>query len=214
MPAKGVARLIPGWIRSLIDYHSNAYRFHSTLDTTHPYKATAWSWLALGRPILFTFNQTPDGQSGKSTCGAAKCVNEVLLIGTPLMWWAFVPVLLWLLWHWATTRDWRAGAVLVAFVAGWAVYLPYPKRTSFLFYMAPLMPFLILGLTLALGTLIGAARVPSMRLLRYRPNWGVLLAALYLGAVVADFAWMWPVYTDVTMTYRTWQEHMWFPSWV
>jgi dolichyl-phosphate-mannose-protein mannosyltransferase len=214
VPAKGVARVIPGWIRSLIDYHSNAYRFHSTLDTTHPYKATAWSWLALGRPILFTFDQTPDGQSGKSTCGAAKCVSEVLLIGTPLMWWAFVPVLLWLLWHWATTRDWRAGAVLVAFIAGWVVYLPYPRRTSFLFYMAPLMPFLILGLTLALGTLIGAARVPSMRLLRYTPNWGVLLASLYLGVVVADFAWMWPVFADVTMTYRTWQEHMWFPSWV
>ena len=214
VPAKGLARFIPGWIRSLIDYHSNAYYFHSHLDSPHPSKATAWSWLVLGRPTLFAFTQTPDGQSGRSTCGASKCVNEILLIGTPIMWWAFTPVLLWLLWHWATTRDWRAGAVLGAFVAGWFVYLPYPHRTSFLFYMAPLMPFLIFGLTLALGTLIGSARVPSMRMLRYQPNWGVLVAGLFLGAVITDFAWMWPIFADVTIKYRTWQEHMWFQSWI
>ena len=69
----------------------------------------------------------------------------MLLIGTPLMWWAFVPMLLWLAWHWITTRDWRAGAVWVAFLAGWLVWFQNLKRTMFLFYMAPLVPFLIIG---------------------------------------------------------------------
>ncbi len=75
------------------------------------------------------------------------------------MWWAFVPVLLWLVWHWLTTRDWRAAVVWVAMVAGWLVWFPDLKRTMFLFYMTPLIPFLILGVTLALGMIIGPAVV-------------------------------------------------------
>ena len=64
----------------------------------------------------------------------------MLLIGTPLLWWAFIPVLLWLAWHYLTTRDWRAAAVWVAFAAGWLVWFQDLKRTMFLFYMAPLRP--------------------------------------------------------------------------
>lgn len=213
-PAHGLAAVLPRFVRSLINYHQQAYSFHEGLDSFHPYRSEPWSWLILGRPVLYTYHGTPTGADGHSTCGASSCVDSVLLIGTPIMWWAFTPVLLWLVWHWATTRDWRAATVLVAFVAGWAVWLQDPKRTMFLFYMTPLVPFLVLGLTLALGLLIGGARTPSLRLLWYRPNWRVLLAAGYLGLVVADFAWMWPLFTDVTISFHGWQGRIWFQSWI
>ena len=99
----------------------------------------------LGRPVDFYY----DGATHGVRRGG--CSREVLLIGTPLLWWAFVPMLLWLAWHWFTTRDWRAAAVWIAFVAGWLVWFQDLKRTMFLFYMAPLVPFLVIGLTLALG---------------------------------------------------------------
>ncbi len=146
---------LPGALRSLGDYHLNAYRFHEGLDSFHPYRSNPWNWLVLGRPVLLTFNSTPDGTTGYGQCGAAKCVNSLLLIGTPIMWWAFTPALVWLVWHWLTTRDWRAAAVFVAFLAGWVVWFQDLKRTMFLFYMAPLVPFLILGLTLGLGVMLG-----------------------------------------------------------
>ena len=88
----------------------------------------------------------------------------MLLIGTPVLWWAFVPMLLWLAWHWITTRDWRAAAVWVAFLAGWLFWFQNLNRTMFLFYMAPLVPFLILGLTLALGVMLGPAVRRTSRL--------------------------------------------------
>ena len=93
------------------------------------------------------------------------------------------------------------------------------KRTMFLFYMAPLVPFLILGLTLALGVLLG----PSMRRTgdRFRDRraakrrrWGVLGVSAYLALVVVDFAWMWPIFTGGLLTYDVWHAHMWLPSWV
>ena len=121
--------------------------------------------------------------------------------------------LLWLTWHWATTRDWRAASVLVAFIAGWAVWLHDIRRTAFLFYMTPLVPYLVLGLTLALGTMLGSARIPSIRMLRYRPNWGLVLVALFLGVVIADFAWMYPLFTNIPISRSSFMSHMWFNSW-
>ena len=211
---KGLLGHLPRWLQSLANYHHEAYQFHVGLTSPHVYQSNPWSWLILGRPIPYSFYGTPDGTDDHARCGAAKCASEVLLVGTPLMWWAFAPVLLWLLWHWATTRDWRAGAVLVAFAAGWLVWLKNGNRTMFLFYMTPLAPFLVIGLTLALGTLLGPARVPSLRMLGYRPNWRVFAVAGYLGVVVADFVWMWPLFTDVMLTDAGWHARIWFQSWI
>jgi dolichyl-phosphate-mannose--protein O-mannosyl transferase len=141
------------------------------------------------------------------------------------MWWAFAPVVLWLGWQWVTTRDWRAAAVLVAFAAGWVVWLKNTNRTMFLFYMTPLMPFLVLGLTLALGALAGYSDRPDWSFWRRRPgeglianltavDWRLAAAVSYVGAVVADFIWMWPIFTDVMLTYGQWHDRMWFNSWI
>ena len=215
--AAGLAKHFPGALRDLINIHTSAYHFHVTLTSYHPYKSTAWGWLILGRPVLYTYHQTPDKADGHSTCGAAKCVDAILLIGTPVMWYAFLPTLLWLVWHWATTRDWRAATVLVAFLAGWAFWLDHPERTAFLFYMTPLMPFLALGLALAIGTMVGPANRTSLRAVtggrRRRPDWRLLTATLLVGAIVADFVWMFPLYTDITLSLHAWQQRMWFASW-
>ena len=204
---------VPGPIRSLGAYTLDAYRFHENLNSFHPYRSNPWSWLVLGRPVDFYY----DGSS--HACGASTCSREILAIGTPLMWWAFVPMLLWLGWHWLTTRDWRAGAVWAAFLAGWAFWFYDLKRTMFFFYMAPLVPFLILGVTLALGSLLG----PGWRQTGddgrdrrglVRRGWGTAAVAGYLGLVMADFVWMWPIFTGGLLSYDTWHAHMWLPSWV
>jgi dolichyl-phosphate-mannose-protein mannosyltransferase len=204
---------VPSGVRSLGDYTYNAYQFHETLYSPHPYGSKPWSWLILGRPVTYYYPSNPTG------CGAKSCAREILLIGTPLMWWAFLPALVWLAWHWFTTRDWRASVVWVAMVAGWLVWFPDLRRTMFLFYMTPLVPFLILGLTLALGTMLGpgikaglteAAQLRAER----RRRWGLTGIAVYLGLVAADFAWMWPLFTGGLLTFDQWHAHMWFPSWV
>jgi dolichyl-phosphate-mannose--protein O-mannosyl transferase len=223
---------VPGPLRSLGWNTLDAFRFHEGLDSGHTYASSPWSWLVLGRPVDFYY----DGSA--TTCGSTTCSREILLIGTPLMWWAFVPMLLWLAWHWFTTRDWRAAAVWVAFAAGWLVWFQNLKRTMFLFYMAPLVPFLIIGLTLALGTMLGPGLAPAPirdldaeaadparreaaieldedyeRTWRRR-NWGAAGVSVFLALVIADFAWMWPLFTGGLLTYDEWHAHMWLPSWV
>jgi dolichyl-phosphate-mannose--protein O-mannosyl transferase len=204
---------VPGPLRSLASYTLDAYRFHEGLDSGHPYRSSPWSWLVLGRPVDFYY----DGSS--TACGSSTCSREILLIGTPLLWWAFVPMLLWMAWHWFTTRDWRAGVVWVAFIAGWVVWFQDLKRTMFLFYMAPLVPFLIIGVTLGLGVMLGAPARETGDVGRdtranRRRQWGIAGVAIFLGLVIADFGWMWPLFTGGLRTYDQWHAHMWLPSWV
>jgi dolichyl-phosphate-mannose--protein O-mannosyl transferase len=204
---------VPAPIRALGSWTLNAYRFHEGLDSGHAYQSNPWNWWVLGRPVDFYYN------GDYKTCGAASCSREVLLIGTPLLWWAFAPMLLWLAWHYVTTRDWRAAAIWVAFAAGWLVWFQDLKRTMFLFYMAPLVPFLIIGLTMALGVMLGPAvrrsgdALHDRRALKRR-RWGQAGVSAYLALVIADFVWMWPILTGGLLTYDVWHAHMWLPSWV
>ena len=204
---------VPSPIRSLGSYTLQAYRFHQGLDSGHAYASSPWSWLVLGRPVDFYYQ----GSAG-ANC-SAPCSKQVLLIGTPLLWWVFIPMLLWLAWHWFTTRDWRAGAIWVAFLAGWLFWFQNLKRTMFLFYMAPLLPFMIFGVTLALGSILG----PGLRhtgdptrdeRARRRRTWGTAVVAVFIALVAADFAWMFPILTGGPLTTPEWNAHMWLPSWI
>ena len=215
-----------GVIGALTQYHQQAYEFHQGLDSFHPYKSNPWSWLVLGRPVTYYYEQ-----NGVTGCGptGTTCAREILLIGTPLMWWAFVPALLFVFWTGVTRRDWRGGVMVMAMLAGWLVWFYRPERTMFLFYTAPLVPFLVLALTMALGAVLGPApppavvaadldpdapRDPWVAARRRRRAVGAGLAGGYLGLVIVDFVWMWPLYTGGLLTYSQWHAHMWFPSWV
>ena len=108
---------------------------------------------------------------------------------------------------WIRTRDWRAGLVTVAFAVQ---YLPWflAKRTSFLFYMAPVTPFMVLALVYATRDL-SEVRVGFERSRTLSP-----LAALIVLASVGMFAYFWPILVGQTVSWSAWHQRMWLPSWV
>ena len=55
-------------------------------------------------------------------------------------------------------RDWRAGAVLCGFVAGWGPVAAVPGADRFCFYSIVFLPFMIMALTLSFGSLLVAQR--------------------------------------------------------
>jgi dolichyl-phosphate-mannose--protein O-mannosyl transferase len=197
---------VPDSLRSLAHYHLEAYKFHQGLGSEHPYEASAWSWLVMGRPTSFYYQQSgPEALD----CHAARCASAILSVGNPLIWWSAAISLVVLLFWWAGRRDWRAGAVLAGVGAGYLPWFLYPERTMFFFYAVSFEPFLILSLVYCLGLVLGREGDPL-----WRRRSGLYLLALFVAAAVLLSAFFYPLWTAETISYEEWRYRMWMPSWI
>lgn len=197
---------IPAPLRSLWAYHVSAYDFHTSLDADHPYKANAWSWFVMGRPTSFYADYPTNGQQG---CTVDKCASMVTSLGNPAIWWGGSLALLFLIGLWIFRRDWRAGAILCGWAAGYIPWLLYPERTIFFFYAIAYEPYMILAVVMVLGMVLGKAGAP-----RWRRQQGALFVGLFLVLVVALSAYFYPLWTSELIPFQYWREHMWMPSWI
>jgi len=193
---------VPDALRSLWHQHAQWLEFHNGLSSAHPWESNPWSWLVTGRPILFWNPQGITDDAG------GQIVRYVLLVGTPVLWFAFVPAVLWMLWLLVSRRDWRAGVVLAGVAAGWLSWFVNLERTMFLFYMAPAVPFFVLAVTLTLGSVLG--RQQDSRL---RRRIGLGVVSLYVGLVVLNFIWLHPILVGTPLPEPEWRSRMMFPSW-
>ncbi|WP_370871906.1 dolichyl-phosphate-mannose--protein mannosyltransferase [Spirilliplanes yamanashiensis] len=199
-----------GALINLFHYHQEAFGFHTQLDDKHTYQSWPWQWLLLGRPVAFYWN-------GEGNCGAPSCAAEILLLGTPLLWWSFLPALVAAAWFGIARRDWRAPAILVPVVAGmlpWYYYAIADGRTMFSFYLLPAVPFLVLAVVYVLGAIMtppeGLGPEKSDRQIV-----GAVVAGLYVLLVAACFAYFYPVFTGQLIPYEDWSSRMWLgPRWI
>jgi dolichyl-phosphate-mannose-protein mannosyltransferase len=185
---------------SLFEYHKAMLAFNTGLTTHHPYQSKPWTWLVLSRPVSFYWQCS---RTVRGSC--AGTVQEVLAIGTPILWWTSVLALLVCLGWWLARRDWRPGAVLLAVAAGWLPWFLFADRTQFSFYAVAFVPFLVLAVTLCLGLVIGPARASAAR-----RAVGASLAGAYLLGVLLDFAYLYPVLAAKVIPYAAWLSRMWY----
>jgi dolichyl-phosphate-mannose--protein O-mannosyl transferase len=144
--------------------------------------------------------------------GASSTEQEVLAIGTPAIWWGAILALIFCAAWWASRRDWRAGAVLVGVVAGWAPWFWFAwhdHRTEYYFYSIVFVPYLVMAITLCLGLIIGQARAAPGRRAA-----GAVVAGGYLLLTLASFAYLYPVLSAQVISYTAWFHRMWFHSWI
>ena len=179
---------------SLWKYHIEILNFHRELSEKHAYNANPWSWLVLGRPTSFYYESPSD-------CGAASCAQEILAIGTPVLWWAGVFAIAVTAGLFIVSKD-RIAAFILAGIAG--TYLPWfliQGRTMFYFYAISILPFLILALI-------------------YTFNWALKYKDYrkYIGAfiivVAINFIYFLPIFLGIQMPYSDWLDRMWLPSWI
>ncbi len=197
---------IPDSLRSLWHYHSTAYSFHTGLGSDHPYKANAWSWFVMGRPTSFYVKNFENGDAG---CTADKCISAITSVGNPLIWWGGSLAVLFLVGVWIAKRDWRAGAILAGWAAGFVPWLFYPERTIFFFYAIAYEPFMILAIVMVLGMVMGKVGDPP-----WRRQQGAVIVGLFLTLAVALSAYFYPVWAAEMISYDYWRLHMWLPSWI
>jgi dolichyl-phosphate-mannose--protein O-mannosyl transferase len=198
------------WSNSLWQWTWKMLDFHSHLLTPtdpakrHPWESKPWTWPIGTRPVLY---YSPGNGTG---CGEGRtdCVQRIFLIGTPAMWWISLFVLTWALWKTFGRQDWRYAAVLVGYGAGYLPWFTNLDRQMYFFYATPLAPFLVIGITLVLGDVLGRVGVGVERRLT-----SVAVVAIYVGLVVANFIWLWPILNGDPITPERLTMETWLPSW-
>ena len=194
---------IPKSLRSLWHYHAEILNFHTTLTQKHSYQSNPWSWLIMGRPTSFYY-QTPN------TCGAKACSQEVLALGTPILWWLGTFALATLLGFWIASIargkiDFNAGVILLGVAAGYIPWFFFQRRTVFTFYAIVFEPFIILALVYCANKILGERPWQRQR---------ALLIGFLILIIAANFFWFLPLFTGSVISYDAWQQMMWLPSWV
>ena len=191
-----------GWARdsgsnlfsSLWNYHIEIMNFHRGLTEQHAYAANPWSWLVLGRPTSFYY-ETP------KNCGAQSCSQEILAIGTPILWWAGIFAIAITVGLFIANKD-RVSAFILAGIAG--TYLPWffiQNRTTFYFYAIAIFPFIVLALINVF-------------------NWALsnqINRKLIYGFVITvgiNFIYFLPIFIGINIPYVDWLARMWLPSWI
>ncbi|NUV79626.1 phospholipid carrier-dependent glycosyltransferase [Streptomyces sp. CAI-155] len=216
----GWSWLLPDWLRSLWHYETQVYDFHVGLTSGHTYESNPWSWLVLGRPVSYFYEE----QTGCQESATGKCAAEVLAIGTPLLWWLACVALAYVVWRWLFRRDWRAGAIACGVAAGWLPWFFYQERTIFLFYAVVFVPFLCLAVTMLLGAIIGPAAGKGTRAElglttadptgERRRTLGAIAAGVLVLLIIWNFIYFYPLYTGTSIPEDLWRDRMWLDTWV
>jgi len=185
---------IPDLVRNLWHYHSEILNFHTGLNDKHSYSANPWSWLILGRPTSFYY-QTP------TNCGATSCAQEILAIGTPLLWWAATISLAVTFGFWLKQRDQISSFILTGVAVTYLPWFFFQNRTMFSFYAVTISPFLILALVYMISKLMQS---------------GVKRELIYIFVFVIfiNFIYFLPIFTGLEIPYAAWLNRMWLPSWI
>ena len=188
---------------SLFYYHKQMLDFHTSLVEKHAYQANPWGWLIMRRPTSF-FYESPKG------CGSKSCAQEVLALGTPVLWWSATIALVVLigLWAWQFYHrnvDSKLIFILLGVIAGYLPWFFFQKRTVFSFYAIVFEPFLILALVYCAKVFIDRSKNPA--------NAQVIILGL-VAVVFLNFIYFLPLYLGEVTTYAQWHMRMWFASWI
>ena len=200
-----------GWSRqwsnnpfvSWLHYHSEMLDFHTGLTEKHHYQANPWSWLVMGRPTSF-FYATP------KNCDAKDCAQEVLALGTPILWWIGTIAITVVVGYWIKSliehrNDSAASIVVIGIAAGYLPWFAMQQRTVFSFYAIIIEPFLILAIVYCAKLLLDSGLKPAI-------SQSIVGGGFAL--IVLCFLYFLPLYTAQVMTYEDWHLRMWFESWI
>jgi dolichyl-phosphate-mannose--protein O-mannosyl transferase len=174
-----------------------SYSIH--LRATHPYSSRPWTWLVMSRPVAYFY----ECAKVNNPCKPA----EILGMGNPVIFWGSLLTVPYMAVVGMRRRDWRAALIVVAFASQYFAWF-LAARTSFLFYMTPITPFMVLGWVYGLKD-ISDARIGE-------EGRGVMspVAGFIVFASVALFVFFLPILTGRRISMSAWHARLWFQSWI
>jgi dolichyl-phosphate-mannose-protein mannosyltransferase len=199
----GLLSWVPIDFQNWWHYETAVYGYHIGENTPHGYQSNPLTWLFLVRPTSMYYQGLSDGN-----------IETILDIANPLIWWAATAAAFFLVVRVVRRlrrheRVWVEALILTGLAAGYLPWLMYLNRTVFTFYTIAFEPYLILGLTAALGVLLGTAADPESR-----RTIGIRTVGIFLGVCVVISVFFLPIWTAMPIPDWFFRIHLWLPSWL
>ena len=193
----------PNVFASWWHYHAEMLGFHTGLTEKHSYQANPWSWLIMGRPTSF-FYGSPQG------CSSKNCAQEVLAIGTPILWWLGTLAIAVVFGFWlrsivAKRFDNVLNIIVLGVSAGYLPWFFIQQRTVFTFYAIIFEPFMLLAIIYCTKLLLDSSLAPGISI-------GIITSLLTL--IFLNFIYFIPLFTGEIINYDDWFARMWLESWI
>jgi len=178
-----------GSVQSIINYNTNMYHYHSTLQATHPYSSSWWTWPLDWKPMGY-YKELKDG-----------VLQSINALGNPAIFWMGIVAVFYLLYKNIREMTLESAFILLAFLG---LYLPYIfiGRLMFIYHFYYAVPFFILSIIYMFKD--GIEKFDFMR----------ILYTIYLMAIVGLFLMFYPILSGYAIenSYVThWLK--WFSTW-
>ena len=172
-------------LADLIDYQVQSFRYHATLNATHPYGSPWWSWPFLSRPVLYYAEYT---NLGIDHWSGEPLIARIENLGNPWIWWTSLPCVISLPYFIVRHRSFPATVILLGFVTQ---YLPWShiSRVLFMYHMFGGLIFMVLALAFVLAWI--ATHAPPI---------GRAVLVGHLGLAVAFFFYFYPLWTGLPIS--------------
>jgi dolichyl-phosphate-mannose--protein O-mannosyl transferase len=164
--------------------------YHHALKATHSMSSRWWEWPLVTRPVWFYAHRFPG------------TIRVIYAMGNPILWWAFLPSLAWIVVRWFRKRDPADGLILCGFFGFWLPWV-FVDRVAFIQYLLPAVPFGTLAVARALGDLGAALKRPHA------------VIGAYAAIVVLMFVNFYPFWTGypIPNDVIAGKRYYWFEKW-
>jgi dolichyl-phosphate-mannose-protein mannosyltransferase len=176
-----------GWA-DFVALHRDMLSYHRNLGVVHDDSSPWWQWPLAARGVWYYVDE-------RRREGAFVFGN-----GNPLLYWPMVVAVAWVVIDWWGRRSAALVVLVIGFFGQWLPWAFSPRGT-FIYHFLPVVP---LGCMAIAVVLTGAWR---------RGGIPRIVAAGYALAVVATFAWFYPLYTAMALSQEQVALRMWLDSW-
>lgn len=151
-----------------------------------------WTWPLDLRSVWFGTRHYADGGIGRTYA-----------LGNPILYWAFLPAVVWTILRWWRSRYLVPLVVLlIGFFGQWLPWM-LVGRSSYLYHFLPAVPFGCLAVSATIVYVYDKWR-----------DWRRTLAVEYVMLVVLAFAFFYPIFTHYPLSERAFGLRMWLSSWL
>jgi dolichyl-phosphate-mannose-protein mannosyltransferase len=176
-----------GWPQ-FVELQRQIYHYHTALKATHGYQSQWWQWPLALRPVWYHVHYSADATA------------NIYAQGNALLYWAFIPAVLWLSHRWWKARHPGLVILLIGFFGQWLPWGLVP-RAAFMYHFLPAVP---LGALAVATGLVELWRGSTPR---------QVLAVAYVLVVALSFVYFYPLYAAVPMDKPALESRMWLKSW-